>query len=336
MTDDFLSFRKNMASLVRQRFPAARKALCQQLGDSIGARRELLLTKHHYLIESASNRRFKARSVANDDKDDDLEPKRPVDLENKERRVSHPPVVAGWIVELEAQVTARRHTSMSPATPTAMGSNSISQNDPLEYPALPQGSRRTTRVQCPFCFVELQLQGSEEEDLELWKSHVDQGIKPYSCIFPQCSQSLHFFVQFHEWEAHMDSVHSKDWTQRVHTKTWSCDIDHDTPLVFESEREWRDHFMNPASHPNRKKLPTRYQLHAYCTEIEKYVPRGQFVCPLCERIPDETSPETVKEILDESQFYSLLVSHVATHIKSLALMAVPSIEARAVVVDNDK
>nr|CEG05688.1 unnamed protein product [Fusarium clavum] len=289
---------------------------------------------------SAANRRYKGISVANDYEDGHLEPKIPADFEIKDRRVFPPTTATGptqaTSLDLEAQVTAKMHTLMSPATPMPMSPNSMPQNDSFEYPILPKASPRATCMQCSFCFVELELKGSDEDNQEQWKRHVDQDIKPYSCLFPQCSNSLHFFVHFHEWQSHMDSVHSKDWMQRVHTKTWSCDIDHDTPLTFESEREWSEHFFIPASHPSLKKLPTRYQLDAYCTEIEKYVPRGQFVCPLCERIPDEILPETERETLDASRIHSLLTFHVANHIKSLALMAVPSIEARVRDVDDDK
>jgi ankyrin repeat protein len=111
---------------------------------------------------------------------------------------------------------------------------------------------------------------------------------------------------------------------------------HDTPLTFETELQWREHMLNPASHPNRKKLPTQAQLDARCPQQQQIAPREQFVCPLCEHIPDEISHKTIKGKLDASRIHSLVVSHVASHIKSLSLMAVPSLETAAIDIDADK
>lgn len=46
LAEQDFAFRKDMMSLVRYRFPAARKGLCQQLGDYMAARRRMLLQRN--------------------------------------------------------------------------------------------------------------------------------------------------------------------------------------------------------------------------------------------------------------------------------------------------
>lgn len=48
LTADDVLFRRDAASFVRWRFPAARKALCQQLGDGIAVRRRMLLQSNRH------------------------------------------------------------------------------------------------------------------------------------------------------------------------------------------------------------------------------------------------------------------------------------------------
>jgi hypothetical protein len=219
---------------------------------------------------------------------------------------------------LEAPVIARLYMPRRPAITTVMTTNFTSKHDSFEYPPLPKVNPGETRVQCPFCFISFERKGSEKENQEHWKRHVDQDVKPHACLLPACFQSLVFFVHRHEWEPHMESVQSRDCLRKVHTMTWFCDMGHNPSLSFDTELQWGKHMPNPASHPNRKKLPTQFQLDARSPQQQQITPREQFVCPLCEHIPDEIPHKIIKDKVDSSRIYSLVVSHVASHIKSLS------------------
>ena len=282
-TEEDLVFRRNIPSLVRHRFPAARKELCQQLGDSIAIRREMLLQDQRHA------KRLAVRRMPEDARADMASPK-------------------------------------PQALTTVTSTISTTQEDYFEYPPAPTASEGEMQTQCPFCFVPLERKESEKERNDHWKHHIDEHVKPYTCLYPECSRSLVFFARRHEWKAHVESVHSKDWLRRVaNTMVWYCDVDHDTPETFETELQWREHMHDLGNHPKRKlNAPTQAQLDALSPLMTKRAFRDKFACPLCEQIPEQIRPFVEKEEGDSADMYNFMVDHVANHVKSLSLMAVPS------------
>lgn len=147
---------------------------------------------------------------------------------------------------------------------------STSQEESLEYPPAPTACKGETRVQCPFCFIPLELEELERERNRHWRRHIDEHLKPYGCLFPRCAEPLVFFACRHEWKAHMQSSHSKDWFRKVHNFIWYYDIDHDSPETFETELQWRRHMQDLGNHPKRKlTAPTEPQLDALSLRIKK-------------------------------------------------------------------
>ncbi|PHH75608.1 hypothetical protein CDD82_4380 [Ophiocordyceps australis] len=124
----------------------------------------------------------------------------------------------------------------------------------------------------------------------------------------------------------MEAVHSKNWLRKVHTTVWYCDFDHDPPELFETESLWRKHMQNLESHPKRKLTPpTEAQLAALSPRKQQAALREDYACPLCEQIPEKLQPLTGKQ--QSTEMYDLVVDHVANHLKSLSLLAVPSLES---------
>lgn len=213
------------------------------------------------------------------------------------------------------------------ALTTETSTISTTQEDPFEYPPPPIASEDETRIQCPFCFMPIERRGSEKERSELWKHHIHEHLKSYSCLFPKCAESLVFFARRHEWKAHMESAHSKNWLREVYTIIWYCDIDHESQETFETEMEWRKHMQNLESHPRRKlTAPTQAQLDALSPRKRHASLRDNFVCPLCEQIPGKIRLLVENGNGQPTELYNFVVDHVANHLKSLSLMAIPSFE----------
>ncbi|KAF4473169.1 ankyrin repeat [Fusarium agapanthi] len=154
------------------------------------------------------------------------------------------------------------------------------QHDSSDYPPMPKVSQGQAAIQCPFCFIVWEQTNSESVNLGLWKLHIDEHIKPYSCLFPRCAISLTSFVHQQEWEDHMESVHPSGWLREVHTKQWYCDSGHESTFTFELEAQWREHVLDPASHPERQETPNRFQLKALSQLKQRRVRRDMHVCLL--------------------------------------------------------
>ncbi|KAH8735575.1 hypothetical protein BGZ61DRAFT_471993 [Ilyonectria robusta] len=329
LTDEDRAFRSDSASLVRYRYPAARKGLCQQLGDAIAVRRQILLRNKRHLGRLAVRRVPENVPSTKQRQSPHLEVLPGIIHQFKDGLAHHPTVVASSIAKAsrsDPQVPALGGSQLSKQVlTTATSTITATLEEYFEYPLEATMCEGETRVQCPFCLIHLELGESNELRRISWRRHIDEHLKPYGCLFPECSKSLVFFVHRHEWEDHMESAHSKDWLRKVHTTLWFCDVDHASPEIFENELQWRRHMQNLRNHPNRD-LPTQLQLDCLSTRSRKLFWRDKFVCPLCEQIPNE-----VRDLLENGEgkptvMYNLVVRHVANHLQSLSLLAVPPVE----------
>ncbi|KAG4254577.1 hypothetical protein FPRO03_06917 [Fusarium proliferatum] len=223
-------------------------------------------------------------------------------------------------------------------TATAMDGDTLSTaHDSFEYPPLPKVtefealvgprwdavSQRLPGVQCPFCFCELVLRNPENDILSLWRHHIDEHIQPYTCIFHDCKKSEEYFVHREDWVEHMETEHINDWLRTSHAWTWQCDTGHETPLNFEFKSQWTMHMRD--SHPESCELANLSNFFAERRRKRRFIWRDNFVCPLCEQIP-----EGAKRMLEAGQHRNHQVrkfvrNHVADHLKSLSMMAIPSI-----------
>ncbi|KAF4448623.1 transcription factor Zn, C2H2 [Fusarium austroafricanum] len=320
-TREDISFPGDIAALVRYRFPAARKALSQQLGESIAEKRRILLQRKLRI-----RRAPQAVSVPCENKDARLKPQAAIDQQAQCRESSGPTAIAGVTEASQPvpQALALRQLQAPSRRPITaeMSIFTTTQHDSFDYPPSPKVIQGQARVQCPFCFMALEQRSSEAESLAIWKNHVDEHIMPYICIFPECAISLVSFVSRQEWLEHMEAVHSTDWLRKVHITTWYCKTGHKSPLTFESELELREHMLDPVSHPG-KTPPTEAQLDVLYSGRRQRIQRDEFVCPLCEQIPEEAR-KLKTACADPIQVYNSVVDHVASHLKSLSLMAIPS------------
>lgn len=332
LTEDDIVFRRDIASLVRYRFPAARKGLCQQLGDSIAVRRRMLLQNKRHAKRLAARRVAENGPSVKQSQYTDLESKPAINPRVKDRIASNSTVLGSGMTKAsrpdpQAPALRQLHLPKPRALTTVISSISTTQEDSFEYPPPPIVSGGETHVRCPFCFMPLEHKGREEKNNHLWKRHVDDHLKPYECLFPECAESLVFFPRRREWKAHMESAHSKDWLRKVHVIVWYCDIDHDSPETFETDLQWRRHMQDLNSHPARKlTAPTQAQLDALSPRKQQVALRDKYACPLCEQIPEKIRPLVENGKGDPTDMYNFVVDHVGNHMKSLSLMAIPSFE----------
>ncbi|RKL39942.1 hypothetical protein BFJ72_g6671 [Fusarium proliferatum] len=261
-------------------------------------------------------------------------------LDEKLAETSH---VSDTVVELLKVVLANMNRRKYPTSArwswTLDGETSTARPDNLsEYPPLPEVVKikarlkpnwpetlqRLNGVRCPFCTEELVLRRSYDDMLEFWTHHINTHVEPYPCLYPECATALKSFVHREDWVDHMELIHLKDWMQRVHTRSWYCDIGHKSPMVFEFEHQWSTYMLQP--HPEYRQAPNPSNIRAYSARKQKYFPRDEFVCPLCEKVPEEAQKMLETGQNESGQVRKLVLDHFATELKSLSMMAVPSFD----------
>lgn len=133
---------------------------------------------------------------------------------------------------------------------------------------------------------------------------------------------LQFFPNEKAWANHMQIAHSVQWSSDVHKIKWYCDVDHPVPQEFTSKEQFEAHMRDTKIH---KSTPTDLQLAALSRRQQGSVPREEFACPICECVPN-----TIKLIISQSrkgQAYRELSQHIGEHLKPLAFISLPLLDA---------
>lgn len=333
LTDEDVVFRRDAAVLVRRRFPAARQGLCQRLGDSISVRRRMFrqMTRHAHKL--ALRRVLEIGPSQRQPQDLAPEPGQKATI-SPGHRVSNglktvpSDMTKASLPNLQILETNYLLPPTAPDLRSMKSEMNITGEDSVEYPPRPRTVAGDTRVQCPYCLKPLdsrKLKAAEGD--KYWRHHFNEDLKPYGCLFPECSESLVFFSRLREWKSHMKKTHSNDWARKVEAIVWYCDVDHEPPKQFETEAQWRDQMKEVNSHPKRKvSNPTELQLDALSPRKQKLALRDRLVCPLCEQIPQKIQSSSETEKCDPVSMDDALHDHVAEHIQSLSLLAVPCLD----------
>src|SRR4051812_36000307 len=92
-----------------------------------------------------------------------------------------------------------------------------------------------------------------------------------------------------EWLDHMKTIHSDQWTQKIHMSTWYCDVDHDF-MQFNDHISFIEHMKDSTNHRSRPS-PTELQLDALSRNRKRMLIRQEeYSCPLCDSVPDSIKP----------------------------------------------
>lgn len=319
---------------VRRRFPSARRSLANHLGDSIHIRRKRLLyqQKHEEKLAYSEN------SIAVDDQDIHIAA-RPesashiVARKSAQARLTVPnsafrqPPSNTELSKLDKSALYRRIKSRTVISSRASGIGSHSDEE-MKYPKRPMPLPDEKWCVCPYCSEPLAAAQMTDVSWRLalspsslnlclidFRKHVDQDLQPYLCLSEKCQEDLRFFASRDEWSAHMTSFHTHKWAERIHMMTWACDLGHHQE--FEIEEDFRSHLdkeHDDISELKQNSLVRRSRALGY---------REELICPLCENPPREIRPNTTHD----DQARTLFTRHVANHLRSLALLSLPTLSA---------
>ncbi|GKU08644.1 unnamed protein product [Fusarium langsethiae] len=156
--------------------------------------------------------------------------------------------------------------------------------------------------ECPFCYMMIIATSKTS-----WRRHVLADLRPYICLWEDCTVSDKEFVRRHDWILH---------EIQNHRRTYNCPCS--CGKVFPARSRCREHVirLHPDAFP-KSQLESMIDLGAQIMESDEGIS-----CPLC------------KEDLHSMKDYQ---RHVGRHQEQLALFALPSLQTNndAEMEDND-
>ncbi|OPB42085.1 hypothetical protein A0O28_0032020 [Trichoderma guizhouense] len=319
-------FRKMAILYVKRKYPNARPSLREYMGGSIAAHRRVLLLKHQHA------NKLKLRQAPNTPHSQKAEQP---GVKVERHKMLAPEVnlrdqqstTADSKTTQASKMDGKVALQMIHKRPTLSTQNSVSfqpdDSTQTEYPDPPRIIPGEKYVRCPYCLeplVEAEL--LKESGNKYWMNHLNQDLHPYVCLFPRCTNSG--FASQSEWSNHMTASHSQEWSRKVHATTWFCDLDHNAPIEFDNEEEWRKHMLTPLLHQSRSKLPTDSQLDALSIRKQRLALRGHYICPFCEDKPSQIAK--MGHHGNSTEMEIILTNHIADHVKSLLFLALPALE----------
>lgn len=114
---------------------------------------------------------------------------------------------------------------------------------------------------------------------------------------------------------HMQGHHTMDWTRKIHTERWYCDLEHTEPREYDDKDGFVSHLKIEHGHQL-----TPSQLQGRARRNKMVAKRDLFVCPLCDCVPDD-----LKDRVTERP-YKLLWRHICQHLKALSLLSLSYLE----------
>ncbi|KAL8418731.1 hypothetical protein RB594_002081 [Gaeumannomyces avenae] len=135
---------------------------------------------------------------------------------------------------------------------------------------------------CEWCGKIIEKQDMNDSD---WRRHVDEDLKPYTCISDACSDGHPAFPSFALWLSHMKE-HNRRWHQRAFpTSGWVCALCDDSPEIHTGPEALHGHLVQ--AHGD---LFPESQLQAIARQSKVERPRPWDECLFCCFKVEETEP----------------------------------------------
>ncbi|KAF5530949.1 ankyrin repeat domain-containing protein [Fusarium mexicanum] len=215
---------------------------------------------------------------------------------NEERgRQDYPPAPLTYATTAQQTEIGALYAKSTTEVPRA---KSVLVNNELSFPPIPQQN------ECPYCGVIIEFKGPSKSNI--WRTHVIRDLEPFICLFTTCTDSCRqghgplTFESSKAWMSHM---------QNSHGIAWECRAPSHKPMIFRDEIQFQKHSYDehgvPEAHVRTLSEAAR---RPFQDKIQE--------CPF----GDDFVPS---EEADRYGIFSYenLHSHVAAHMKELALLA---------------
>lgn len=123
---------------------------------------------------------------------------------------------------------------------------------------------------------------------------------------------MRLFSRFEDWSEHMNTTHTPEWNQYVHSTTWVCQMCRKSQDIIQEKGDFELHIRE--SHANL----TITQTIARTKRSKTRVLRDSFACPFCEAVPPQLA--AMKTHHHNPQSRAMLAKHIGFHVKALSHM----------------
>ncbi|KAK4233928.1 hypothetical protein C8A03DRAFT_47631 [Achaetomium macrosporum] len=206
----------------------------------------------------------------------------------------------------QLRLALHRTNNFQVPTERRQGTSSV-QVGKGNYPRRPS-QKDSNFFTCEWCGKTIGKQDMNDSD---WRRHIDEDLKPYTCISDACSDSHPTFPSFALWLAHMKE-HNRRWHQRVFpTSGWICAMCDDCPEIHTSPEALHGHMVQ--AHGDLFPEP---QLQAIARQSKVERPRPWNECLLCcftveeaELLPKRRKEQLVNDAGNKSSRTSFAMKH---------------------------
>ncbi|KAK0612122.1 hypothetical protein B0T14DRAFT_608066 [Immersiella caudata] len=190
----------------------------------------------------------------------------------------------------------------------------------MDWPRPPRDASGAGQVHCPYCFDRLDY--GEIRSRTKWRKHLKKDLEPYNCFYPECGMTiLKMFASEAKWAEHLRVAHAPGGT-------WVCRMtphkDDNTNaglmVALSTEDDFKTHLRTEHAGMYPESRIDSMTKSAWRPHQAKVEDMFRDECPMRCPASLETAPD--KAII-------LGVPHVANHLLSLALEALPERSVRS-------
>jgi hypothetical protein len=180
LTDEDIIFRRDATSLLKWKFPQARKSLCEQLGDSIAVRRKMLFRTTRHAEKLTVKRTVKQVAWAEQKHTSQLNPQAAGGQVNAptNSKADGPFSTITHASRPAQQALVFRHLSgpTKPALSSSISSVPPTPGDLFQYPDPPEAKEGERDTKCSYCLkpfnaAKLKLRNNEQWRLDTHKPY---------------------------------------------------------------------------------------------------------------------------------------------------------------------
>ncbi|KAL7946829.1 ankyrin [Trichoderma barbatum] len=238
----------------------------------------------------------------------------PATIDQVSRQAGPPPVPVTNATTARQTAVGALYAKSTTEVPRA---KSVLVNNKLSFPPIPPTQ------ECPYCGIIIEFKKTAKATL--WHNHVIGDLEPFICVFPHCLEANQHgtspltFESSKTWISHM---------QNAHGHIWECRAPSHIPITFDKEIQYQEHSIQEHGVP---------ETHAgvLSSAARRPVLDKVLECPFGDDFqpPGKAEPSAV--------FSSdALQSHVAAHIKEIALLTLQKLpsdgDENAENVDSDQ